>query len=53
MSLGIAYDDPEARLDVKDILHQIAWFEAQGMVKGRFDPMSVIDTRYAIPLPGP
>jgi NitT/TauT family transport system substrate-binding protein len=53
ISVGIAYDDPDARLDVKDILHQIAWFEAQGMVKGEFDPMSVIDTRYAIPLPSP
>jgi NitT/TauT family transport system substrate-binding protein len=51
VALGIAYDDPEARLDVKDILHQVAWFEAQGMVKGEFDPMSVIDKRYAIPLP--
>ena len=51
VALGIAYDDPDARLDVKDILHQIAWFEAQGMVKGDFDPKSVIDTRYAVPLP--
>ena len=51
VALGIAYDDPDARVDVKDILHQIAWFEAQGMVKGEFDPKSVIDTRYAIPLP--
>lgn len=51
VALGIAYDDPDARVDVKDILHQIAWFKAQGMVKGEFDPKSVIDTRYAIPLP--
>src|SRR5215469_12276582 len=51
VALGIAYDDPDARVDVKDGLHQIAWFEAQGMVKGEFDPKSVIDMRYAIPLP--
>jgi NitT/TauT family transport system substrate-binding protein len=51
VALGIAYDDPDARLDVKDVLHQIDWFKAQGMMKGDFDPKSVIDTRYAIPLP--
>jgi NitT/TauT family transport system substrate-binding protein len=49
--LGIAYYDRQARLDVKDVLRQIAWYKSQGMVKGQFDPNSVIDTRYAVPLP--
>ncbi len=49
---AIAYVDPEARLDVKDIRHQIAWFKSQGMVKGEIDPDAVIDKRYVIPLPG-
>jgi NitT/TauT family transport system substrate-binding protein len=49
--LGIAYYDREARLDVKDVLRQIAWYKSQGMVKGEFDPKSVIDMRYAVPLP--
>jgi hypothetical protein len=49
--LGITYLDTEARVDVKDIGHQIAWFRSQGMVKGDFDANAVIDRRYAIPLP--
>jgi NitT/TauT family transport system substrate-binding protein len=49
--IGIAYYDRQARLDVKDVLRQIAWYKAQGMVKGEFDPKSVIDMRYAVSLP--
>jgi NitT/TauT family transport system substrate-binding protein len=48
---AISYTDPEGRLDFHDLLHQIAWFRAQGMVKEGFDPASVIDKRYAKPLP--
>jgi len=51
VEIGIAYYDREARLDVKDVLHQIAWYRAHGMVKGEFDPNSVIDMRYVEPLP--
>jgi NitT/TauT family transport system substrate-binding protein len=51
IKLGITYLDPQARIDVKDVGHQIAWFRAQGMVKGDFDANSIIDKRYAIPLP--
>jgi NitT/TauT family transport system substrate-binding protein len=51
IKLGITYLDPQARIDVKDVEHQIAWFHAQGMVKGEFDANSVIDKRYALPLP--
>ena len=49
--IGIAYYDRQARLDVKDVLRQIAWYKAQGMVKGEFDPKSVIDMRYVEALP--
>jgi NitT/TauT family transport system substrate-binding protein len=49
--LGIAYYDRQARLDVKDVLRQIAWYKSQGMVKGEFDPKSVIDIRYVEALP--
>ena len=45
---GIAYIDPEARVDVDDIAHQIAWFKAQGMVKGDLDPATFIDERYTL-----
>ncbi len=48
---GIAYVDPEARIDAKDIAHQIQWFKAQGMVKGELDPGTLIDSRYALTLP--
>jgi NitT/TauT family transport system substrate-binding protein len=47
---SITYVDPELRLDVKDILHQIAWYKAQGMVKGPIDGDELIDKRYVIPL---
>ena len=48
---AIAYADPEERLDVKDILHQITWYKEQGMLKGEVDTETVIDKRYVIPLP--
>jgi NitT/TauT family transport system substrate-binding protein len=47
---GIAYIDRDARLDVTDVLHQIAWYKAQGMVKGEVGA-EVVDMRYVIPLP--
>jgi NitT/TauT family transport system substrate-binding protein len=48
---GISYIDRDARLDVKDVLHQIAWYRSQGLLKGDFDPNSIIDMRYVKPLP--
>jgi NitT/TauT family transport system substrate-binding protein len=49
--IGIAYYDRAARLDVKDVLRQIAWYKAHGMVRGEFDPKTVIDIRYVEALP--
>jgi NitT/TauT family transport system substrate-binding protein len=51
VKLGIAYMDPEGRLDVKDVLRQIDWFRSQGMVKPGIDAAAVIDGRYVVPLP--
>lgn len=48
---AISYVDSDARLDVKDVLHQVAWFHDQGMLKGTFDPAAIIDRRYVTPLP--
>src|SRR5262249_15360306 len=48
---GIVYLDPEARLDVKDVLHQIDWYRSQGLVKGAVDGDALIDRRYVVPLP--
>ena len=34
---GLGYMDAEARLDEADVLKQVAWYRAQGMVKDDFD----------------
>jgi NitT/TauT family transport system substrate-binding protein len=49
---ALPWVDGEARLDVEDITHQIAWYRAQGMIKGEVDADALIDRRYAVPLPG-
>ena len=49
--LAVPYYDREARLDVKDVLHQIAWYKAQGMLKSDVDGEALIDSRYVVPLP--
>jgi len=49
---AIPYFDREARLDFKDILHQIAWYKSQGMLKDSVSGDEIIDKRYAVPLPG-
>jgi NitT/TauT family transport system substrate-binding protein len=50
VKLGIPYLDPDARLDEKDVLRQLAWFKAQGMVKDSVAASAVIDARYVVPL---
>ncbi|HWE74962.1 MAG TPA: ABC transporter substrate-binding protein [Stellaceae bacterium] len=47
---GLGYMDAEARLDEADVLKQVTWYRAQGMVKDDFDAASIIDKRYAVPL---
>jgi NitT/TauT family transport system substrate-binding protein len=51
VKLSIAYVDEGARLDVTDVLHQIAWYKAQGMLKGDVDGEAAIDRRYVVPMP--
>lgn len=51
MRLAIAYFDGEARLDAKDVARQIAWYKAQGLIKGEGDADTVIDKRYVMALP--
>ncbi len=48
--LSVAYVDAEARVDVKDIRHQIQWFKDQKMLKDDIDPNAVMDMRYIVPL---
>lgn len=52
IKLGLGYMDREARLDVKDVLHQVAWYRAQGMLKNDFNAEDIMDKRYIVPLPG-
>ncbi len=43
---GVGYYDQGGALDVADVIAQLKWFEAQGLVKGQLDPHAVIDTRF-------
>ena len=49
---GISYVDASARLDEKDVQHQIDWYRSQGQVKGELTAATLIDSRYALTLPG-
>jgi NitT/TauT family transport system substrate-binding protein len=48
---GIAYIDPELRVNAADVLRQIAWYKSQGMLKADVDGNQIIDKRYVVPLP--
>lgn len=48
---ALPYIDAEARLDIKDVLNQIAWYKSQGMLKTPPEGDALIDKRYAIALP--
>jgi NitT/TauT family transport system substrate-binding protein len=48
---GISYVDADARLDAKDVQHQIDWYRSQGQMKGELTAATLIDSRYALTLP--
>jgi NitT/TauT family transport system substrate-binding protein len=48
---AISFVDPEARFDRADVLRQIAWYKAQGLLKDGIDGAAIVDTRYVAPLP--
>jgi NitT/TauT family transport system substrate-binding protein len=43
---GVGYYDAGGALDVADVLDQVRWFKAQGLVKGEGDPAEMLDTRF-------
>ena len=43
---GVGYYDEGAALDVADIVDQVRWFKAQGLVNGEGDPKAMLDTRF-------
>lgn len=47
---GAFYIDPEARIDVANVAHQVAWYKAQGLVDDSVEPSSFIDTSFIPPL---
>ena len=49
--LSVAYVDPDARLDVDDIRHQVGWYKSQKMIKDEIDPNAVMDMRYVVARP--
>jgi NitT/TauT family transport system substrate-binding protein len=48
---AIPWVDAEARLDMQDIQHQIAYFRSLGQLKVEVDAASVVDRRYVVALP--
>jgi NitT/TauT family transport system substrate-binding protein len=51
VKVGIPYYDAEARLDVRDVLHQVDWYKSQGLLKGPVEGNALIDKRYVVSLP--
>jgi NitT/TauT family transport system substrate-binding protein len=50
LKLGVPHIDGDARVDVKNIADQIAWYKSHRMVKPEVDAAKIIDTRYVIAL---
>ncbi|HEY3918517.1 MAG TPA: ABC transporter substrate-binding protein [Stellaceae bacterium] len=48
---ALAYVDGQGRLDVKDVLHQIAWYREHGFLKNAVDGDTLIDRRFVVPMP--
>jgi NitT/TauT family transport system substrate-binding protein len=46
---GAGYYDEGGALDTADVLDQVRWFRAQGLVKGTGDPAAMLDTRFLPP----
>ena len=51
LAAAVSYIDADARLDVRDVLHQIAWYQSQNLLKADIDGAALIDRRYVVPLP--
>jgi NitT/TauT family transport system substrate-binding protein len=51
VAAALPYIDPQMRLDVKDVQHQLDWYKSQGMLKGEIKPEEVMDKNYVTPMP--
>jgi NitT/TauT family transport system substrate-binding protein len=45
------YIDGQARVNVADVAHQIAWYKSQNLLKGEVKAEDLVDTRYAMTTP--
>jgi len=52
MKIGLVHLDAQGRLNVADVMNQIAWYKSQGMVKPEVDGAKIVDKRYVVALPG-
>ncbi len=43
--------DRDARINVRDVAHQISWYSAQGQLKGEIKAEDLVDMRYATTTP--
>jgi NitT/TauT family transport system substrate-binding protein len=50
IKLGLAYVDGQLRVNTQDILHQIAWYKSQGMLKGDVSAAQIFDSNFVVPL---
>jgi hypothetical protein len=48
---AVPYINCQARVDVGDVMHQIAWFKSQDMLKESVDGEAIVDKRYVVPMP--
>lgn len=46
LKLGANYMDPQGRLIVKDIIEQIAWYKAEGLVDASVEPKAIMDLSF-------
>ena len=49
---SLAHVDAQERIDVKDIIHQVEWFQSQKMVKEDVKPAAVMDSGLVVPIAG-
>jgi NitT/TauT family transport system substrate-binding protein len=45
---GIPYVDPDARLLVRDVYNQVAWYQAQGLVDKDVEAKSIVDLTFVL-----
>ena len=51
IAVAIPYVDPEARVNVRDMQHQVDWYKSQGLMKSDVSLDALLDKRYVVPLP--